>query len=390
MRTNKAKKIGGLLLMVAIVLLLAMEGQAIPPDPDNAALLYYQAFLSLPELDDAARDRISEVARGNADPNDAVRETLQECQGAIGFAEAAANVPTCHWGFRYSQGFDALMPQLAQARLLTFVLVADARVRAADGDYKGALDRCLMVKTFARQIGDDTLVSYLVAIAIRAMADRCMIDVVGSTSGDVQLLRWLKGEVTTSPPWSLTPVRPLRIEMEIALDAMQIENFETFLHIAAGEDESVRAKIRALATEGTLAQGREMYAERVTTALDVLSASMPYGQAYAKLETLDDGLDPNDPASVAAGMLLPAISRVYTLKTRSTALDNALKAGIDICLRKAETGKLPAAFPAGLPKDPFSGQDFAYEQTDNGFVLRCQGQELGSGGKVDEFTFTVK
>jgi hypothetical protein len=29
---------------------------ALPPDPDNAALLYYQAFLLYPQADDSTRD----------------------------------------------------------------------------------------------------------------------------------------------------------------------------------------------------------------------------------------------------------------------------------------------------------------------------------------------
>ena len=301
MRANMNKKVAGLILAMVMVSLPATRIQAVPPDPDNAALLYYQAFLSLPDLDEETRDRISEVARGNSDPDDAVRQSLHECQGAIEFAEAAVKVPACHWGFRYSQGFDALMPQLSQARLLTFVLVAEARVRAADGDYEGAVDRCLMVDAFARQVGDDTLVSYLVSIAIRSMGHRCMVDVVGSTGDDVRLLRWLKSEMASTSPWPLTPVRPLRIEMEIALDVMQVENLETFARVTCNEDETGRDKIRTLATEEVLAQGRELYAERVAFALDVLSASMPYEQAYAKLKTLDDDLDPNDPASAAAG-----------------------------------------------------------------------------------------
>ena len=282
------------------------------------------------------------------------------------------------------------MPQLSQARLLTFVLVADARCRAADGDYEGALDRCLTVEAFAQQIGDDTLVSYLVAIAVRAMGDRCMIDVISSTGDDARFLRWLKGELASTSTWSLTPVRPLRIEMEIALDAMQVENLETLARVTCNEDETGRARIRALATEEILAQGRELYTERVTMALDVLSASMPYERAYAELQALDEGLDPNDPVCAVAGMLLPAVSRIYTLKTRNEALHNALQAGTDICLRKAETGTLPAALPTGLPQDPFSGQDFDYKRTKNGFVLRCQGVELGSDDKVNEFTFTVR
>jgi len=198
-------------------------GWAIPPDPDNAALLYYQGFLALPDLDDDARDLIGEVARGNVAPNDKVREHIGQCQGAIEFVEAGAAVPTCHWGFRFSQGFDALMPQLSQARLLTFILVADARIRAADGDYRGALERCLLTETFSRHIGDDTLISYLVSIAVKAAGYGCMDDVVGQAVDDVALLQWLKRELSTGSGYEASPVRPLKFEREIGLDTFRFE-----------------------------------------------------------------------------------------------------------------------------------------------------------------------
>ncbi len=45
------------------------------PDPDNAALLYYQAFLLRPELDDATFIHFDSVLRGG-DPDEVVREYL--------------------------------------------------------------------------------------------------------------------------------------------------------------------------------------------------------------------------------------------------------------------------------------------------------------------------
>ena len=90
------------------------------------------------------------------------------------------------------------MPQMAQSRFLTFVLIADARIRAADGDYRGALERCLMTGTFARHIGDDTLISYLVSIAVRGLEYRCMQDIMGQAASDAKLLQWLKNELATA------------------------------------------------------------------------------------------------------------------------------------------------------------------------------------------------
>ena len=157
-------------VFVSLVMALAASpALAYPPDPDNAALLYYQGFLTLAELNEEARDRIRDVAKGEAAPDDKVREDISKCIGGLEFAEAASQVPACNWGVRYSQGIDALMPQLAHARFLTYVLIADARIRASDGNYKGALERCLMTGTFARHMGDDTVISYLVYLAVRTL-----------------------------------------------------------------------------------------------------------------------------------------------------------------------------------------------------------------------------
>lgn len=368
---------------------MAPRVQALPPDPDNAALLYYQAFLSLAELDDDARSLLRDVARGNVDPNDEVRQYLAQCQGGIEFAEAAAEVPYCHWGFRFSQGFDALMPQLAQARGLTFVLMADARVRAADGDYRGALERCLMTETFSRQIGDDTLISYLVSIAVKAAGYRVMDDVVGQVVDDVALLEWLKRELAMGSGCEVSPLRPLKFEREVVLDTLRMDKVERLVDLLAEGDEKMRAEIRARASEEELARGRRLYSERMTSMLDILAAGLPYEEAAPKMEQLSDDFDPNAPGHWAAGALMPAIGRVYSLKTRSVSDARAIRIGVEICLQKARTGELPATLPADSPKDPFSGEDFEYVRTDDGFILRCPGKDLDKDIQY-EYAFKVK
>ena len=102
-----------IILIGLVVLFVVSPVTAIPPDPDNAALLYYQGFLSLAELDTDARDHIGDVARGEIAPDDTTRKYIHECKGAIQFAEAAARLQFCNWGVRYSQGFECLLPQMA-------------------------------------------------------------------------------------------------------------------------------------------------------------------------------------------------------------------------------------------------------------------------------------
>ncbi len=365
----------GTLFVTLSTALVPSPALAIPPDPNNAALLYYQGFLTLAQLDDGARDRIAAVARGDKAPDDQVREDIGKCAGAIEFAEAAAKVPACHWGVRYSQGFEALMPQMAQMRLLTFVLIADARIRAADGNYRGALERCLMAGTFAHHIGDETFISYLVSRSVRGLAYKCIQDVMGRCAGDAELLRWLKSELAKSDTVILSPVRPLKNEMEIVSDLLRPDNVEKLARALAGTDAKKAAVIVRKADEKILERARGMYAERMNSALTVFSTPMPYEQAVAQLKQATD-FDPNDPAAQIVQAFIPGLDKIYSQKTAIETHADVIKVGIEILLGRGQTGKLPDALPSGLPKDAFSGKDFQYSKTGEGFTLRCPGRDL--------------
>jgi len=359
-----------------ILTMAATPAPALPPDPDNAALLYYQGFLSLPQLSKEARQHLSDVARGNVAPDDQVRQDIGESTGAIHLAEAAIKVPACNWGIQFSEGFDALMPQFAQIRLMTFVLVADARVRAADSDYRGALERCLMTETLAYHIGDDTLISYLVSIAVRDLTHACIQDVMGLAAGDADLLQWLKKELAKSRVNTLSPTRPMKLEIEIVTDLTRMENIEKLARALGSSDENKIAEIISKADAKTLQKARQLYTERMNSMLKVFNTSMPYEQAYSQLTKLADDFDSSGPAA-SVGAFIPAINKIFSLKTWVETQANATAAAIEILLDRAKTGQLPNKLPAGLPKDEFSGKDFEYETTKEGFTLHCRGKDLG-------------
>jgi hypothetical protein len=355
----------------------ASPAPALPPDPDNAALLYYQGFLSLPKLSEEARSHLGDVARGKITPDDQVREDIAKSRGAIHFAEAAAKVPACQWGVQFSQGFDALMPQLAQARFMTFVLVADARVRAADGDYRGALERCLITETFAYHIGDDTLISYLVSISVRNLAYKCIQEVAGQAAGDVELLQWLKNELAKSPINTITAVRPLKFEIEIFTDLMQMKNIEKLAGIMSDSNENKMVEVVRKADAEILRKSRQLFTERMNSVIKVWNTPMSYEQAYSQLTKLENDFDSSDPAAAIAVAFIPALNKVFSQKTFVETQANAIMTGIEILLDHARTGRLADTLPAGLPKDAFSGKDFKYEKTKEGFILHCRDKDLG-------------
>ena len=86
--------------IVCVILTLLAAGpmvQAYPPDPNNAALLYYQAFISLPTGQEQARGLVEDLPYG-VDPNDQIRQYLRQCQPAIDLAVAASEIPGVRLG----------------------------------------------------------------------------------------------------------------------------------------------------------------------------------------------------------------------------------------------------------------------------------------------------
>jgi hypothetical protein len=389
MKSIKNRLFTSTVFVSLVILSFASSTPAYPPDPDNAALLYYQGFLTLAELNEEARDHIQEVAKGEAEPDGKVREDIGKCIGAIQFAEAAAQVPACNWGFRYSQGFDALMPQLAQMKFLTYVLIADARIRASDGDHKRALEQCLMTCTFAHHLGDDTLVSYLVSLSVRNMAYNLIRDVLGQAGSDAELLKWLRTEFAISSVDSLSPANPLKTELEIVTNLMQMDNIVKLAQIMADSDEKKLAEIINKANKEILEKAMRIYSERVKSAMTVFSTPMRYEQAHSQLKKTTSNLDSNDPAEASAGALIPALARILTLKVRSETHANAIKVAIEVLHRRVKTGQLPDSLPTGLPGDLFSGKDFKYEKTTDGFILLCRGKDLDKD-ETYKYEFKVK
>lgn len=377
------------MLAIAVVLTLAPRSQALPADPNNAALLYYQGFLILADLDKEAKELIAKVARGEAPPDDKVREHITECHEAIEFAEAAIDLPLCDWGLRFSEGFETPIIHLTSARSLAWLLMADARVRVSDGDYRGAFERCLMTIRFARHIGDDTVISLLVSLGSRDTAYRCMRDVVGQVTDNAELLEWLQPELAACSKRTASLIRAVEIEKATSLDMLRTEKVEALARFYAEDDEMAQQCIIFLANEMVLEMAREFYTKRITTVLSILNRPMPYEQAYTQLKELGVYFKPLDMIGTMTNCLISAFSAVYSLNVRADSHANALTAGVEICLHKARFGELPTALPADQPKDPFSGEDFEYERTDDGFVLRCRAKDLLKD-TVHEYAFTLK
>jgi len=353
--------------------------------PDNAAVLYYKAFLILQEPSEEVKEMMADLRAGKIKPNDEIKQCLQDNKHAIEFVETAAGVRDCDWGYDISKGFDVMLPELSKIRMTAFLLTSDAQILAEEGDYKTALGKCLTIHRMARHVGDRMLISYLVGTAMNALANKRIGEILSGMPDDLETLTWLKNQIYDITSRANTLKAAMNSEREIAFQQIRKENIGTILdELGNGDDGMSKDTIEKIRNgdEEFFKASREYYSNYVTSVQ--LALDLPYSQAHKQLEQLSERAEKqaaDNPAAILSVALWPAATRICTLDVKARTHLNALKAAIDIYIAKAKTGRLPDALPAGLPRDLYSGKDFEYEKTKDGFVLRCRGKDLDK----DEF-----
>ena len=105
-----------LILTCISAILLTAVSPAMAYPPDNAAVLYYKAFLILQEPGEDVDKMLNDFRKGTIKSNDQIRRYLQGNKHAIEFIETAADVQNCDWGYDISKGFDVMLPELTKIR----------------------------------------------------------------------------------------------------------------------------------------------------------------------------------------------------------------------------------------------------------------------------------
>jgi len=366
-------------ILIGIVL-SASAGQAFAYPPDNAAVLYYRAFMLMEEPNEAIGEMISDLRKGESGVNEQIRRYVERNRKAINVIVTATEIRNCDWGLDFSEGLELAMPNLAKCRQAAYLLATDARVLAEQGDYKTALERCVAIHKMSIHVGDDTLVSCLVGVAIKGIANDCIVDILPRVSSDYEILQWLRIRLADVSSRHPSMRAALAKEAEVFGRTMNKEDIraifeDDFLDMPQDKIEELKQILQK--DDEFFVRAREYYLSIMARMQSYFD--LPYPQAMQGFEDLSQGID-NDlkekPESIISRMLFPAIGRMCSVDTRGRTHLNAVLAGIDIYLIRAKTGELPDELPAGLPKDMFSGEDFIYEKTDNGFILKCQGKDL--------------
>ena len=384
-----------IMTICATLIFFASTPSAFAQLPDNAALLYYQACLLYEKPDETMDKMLHDFLDDKIGVNEVIEQHIEKNRKVIDFIIKAANIPNCDWGYDYSQGFELVMPNLAHLRRITFLIQAEAKLLAENGDYQNALDHCLSMHKMALHATDRTIIGYLVAIAISGRANTAIQGILKDTPEDSQVLNRLKEQLTNIENKFPLLRDFIGYEAEVCVATMQRDKAQEILDAVFDEDcfDPNMTKRIFEADEAFFERNRNCYTRHMNSIQVVLDAPISYPQAYEKLLELGEKLtkEAEEKDAPLAIMFAPAFNRIYSLSVRGKTHFNAVKTAIEVYIIKAKIGRLPNTLPAGLPMDLFSSKPFEYRKTVDGFILRCQGEDLSDKDKkIYEYEFKVK
>ena len=377
-------------MICAIFILLASTSLVYAYPPDNAAVLYYRACL-IYDANDMMTNKVTDFVKGNIGIDKEIKDYVQKNKFAIKYFVDAGDAPNCDWGLDYSEGIELQMPRLAPLRNLAKIVLAQAKIAADSADYKRALELCLSIHKASPHIADGgVLISYLVGISLNAMANQCIMEILPQISDNPDMLIWLKNQIYDVSERFPSVKVSINGDLRIFSQDINKEKTEYILKMAGDDIPKDKRKIIRNADEAFFKANKEYFLDYLSTCLTAVD--LPYPQSYEQLEKLAKKPaieSKKNPDAIMSTFLTPALSRCLCLDLKTRTQFNAVKTALNLYIIRAKSVQLPDELPADLPKDLFSGKDFEYEKTKDGFVLRCQGKDL-SKDKIYEYEFKVK
>ena len=367
-------------------------------ESDNAAPLYYQAFLLTPYLDIEEQEFVNAMRQSRK--NVAVlRKYTEKYQYTIQLLEDASRLPHCNWAVRSSPGdlsSEVRLRLTTRFRNVAELIRAHAYVLAADGDYRAAFSKCLMVRRMAWHVGDDPPFHFEPGLLLgyRSITSRDIRKILEIMPPDEKILRWLSEQLAEESRISDVALIRLKQSYEVWLreDApVVIPDIRRKLAEKAA-DETQKQKALALTDEAILKQVREPFEKFHQFVADTLNNNMSYEQKVDRYESLiteyEAQTNKGNPVMIPSMLSFPSgVPAVYNYVAYDDRLCNAYEAAVKIYLLRAPTGRLPQKLPDRLPKDPITGENFKYKVTDDGFVLGHQ--YMHAGVTYEEFRFKV-
>jgi len=448
---------------------LPIQENVIPLDK-NAALLYYQAFLLLPDPNEVLQKKINDVRR-DAEPDTSMRIFLGQCVPTLEMFKIASRMSDCTWGTWHEH--DRIRTGMAQKLYnLRRTLSVDARTLASDGHYHAALDQCLTLRRIARHLSEDPRLD-IFTTSYDFQALRTIRPILNEMPLNADTLSWLQGQLALVQVTSSSLERDVHRYFKLTIERVQSYSITILrgMLLKRAADEQAKKRLRDLtdaqirheairtvqslfgsvfailhshrSAEQKQAELKEVNPWRPTDTeltklkseifrefgLDIAMlivsgcSEMTEAQKRPLLQTMIDKLAEPEALQLLTrysqaqgkeidfsfltdremtnthkradlqevicqlseasaiefdtfGLRWGVVHGQFESQLRHTAWVNNIRAAVGIYLIFAKTGRLPEKLPEHLPKNPFTGEDFIYEITDEGFVLHYGAEDV--------------
>jgi len=298
----------------------AAERAPAPKRSPNAALVYWQAFALLPDVD-AKTDPAANWKKAGID--DKVRKLLKQADQALRLMHKASTIDTCDWGIDWSDGPGTLLPHLGKARRLARLAMLRARVRLADGQTDTALADIAAALRLGRQVGrDGVFIEMLVQFAIEGEA----LEALGAQLPNLTAVqrKALAGQLDRLPAGTDVSQAILAEKAGIVdwmVDRMRAGGRDA-LTATVGQD---LAKMPGPLKDKTVAELLALLDDLGDTYAAVSrAAALPPDQAAAKLRQIEKGLGTSPNPFVR--ILLPTVSNIFEKQVALFKQRKALRA----------------------------------------------------------------
>ncbi|MHC4564836.1 MAG: hypothetical protein ACYTE3_03670 [Planctomycetota bacterium] len=362
----------------ATLILLTSTSHLCAYPPDNAAVLYYRACLVY-DANSTMTGKLTDFVKGNIGADKEIKDYVERNKFAIKYFVDAGESPNSDWGLDYSEGIQLQMPHYAPLRTLGKIVLARAKIASDSADHKQALDLCLSVHRASAHIADGgILISHLVGISLNAMANQCVTDIIPQISDDIDMLFWLKSQIDDVSQRFPSIKTSMNSDFRICAQDIRKDKIERILEMVGDSIPKKQLQIIRNGDSAFFKANREYFLEYFSDCLTAVD--LPYPQSYKQLVKLSEKPaieSKKNPNATIAAYFAPATGRIVCLDIRARTHFNAVKTALDLYMTKVKTGQLPTELPEDMPKDLFSGRDFEYEKTKDGFLLRCRGKDLG-------------
>ena len=183
-------------------------GPLAPPACENAALVYYQAFIASERVRDRWHIKIDGFNGGQELTEDIRKLVTQDTfRYPIELAKAAMQIPVCDWGLLSSGPYrgDKLVDD--KARGLATLFSTDGRFLAFEGQYRPALERAGELGRLASHVGDDTYFMWMTSVRVNSRAFRLVQDCPGRDAAGCGYSDVAEGAGCARPARQLAPER---------------------------------------------------------------------------------------------------------------------------------------------------------------------------------------